>query len=364
VKAFSVTDIPLWGRSLVDASAGTGKTYAIATLFIRLLLETEHPPRQLLVVTFTEAATAELKERIRERLRQCVLTASGAAGTGEPDAAMVSILARAGDRQRVRRRLEQALYEFDDVEISTIHGFCQRVLMERALGSDITYGSELYGDARPLIDEIVMDFWARRVAPAQPELLAYMRSDGSKFSLEMGRRLAYSVQRAPQVQILPRHLEAAPPADSTRFRAEFARVRELWKRHDVVALVEGSTLRKQVYNKRYTPLWVREVSEFFDGELGLFSPHPRCFERFLHPRLVEAGGHVLAQHELFAACDALGAGVPRARGRARDGAPASRAPADRLRPRRTASARRGATAALLRRPALEAARRAHRARRQ
>jgi len=305
VKAFSVTDIPLWGRSLVDASAGTGKTYAIATLFIRLLLETEHPPRQLLVVTFTEAATAELKERIRARLRQCVVTASGSSGASDPDAAIATILARAGDRARVKRRLEQALYEFDDVEISTIHGFCQRALMERALGSDITYGSELYGDARPLIDEIVMDFWARRVAPAQPELLAYMRSDGNKFSLEMGRRLAYSVQRAPQVQILPRDLEAARPLDFTRFRAEFARVRELWKRHDVVRLIESSSVRKQAYNKRYTPLWVGEVSQFFAAELGLFSPLPKCFERFCTARLRDAGGQSLAEHELFRACDAL-----------------------------------------------------------
>ncbi|HKO91310.1 MAG TPA: UvrD-helicase domain-containing protein, partial [Polyangiaceae bacterium] len=305
MKAFSVTDIPLWGRSLVDASAGTGKTYAIATLFIRLLLETEHPPRQLLVVTFTEAATAELKERIRERLRQCVLAASGNHGQGEPDAAITSILSRAGDRPRVKRRLEQALYEFDDVEISTIHGFCQRALMERALGSDITYGSELYGDARPLIDEIVMDFWARRVAPAPPELLAYMRSDGSKFSLEMARRLAYSVQRAPLVTILPRHLESAPTPDSARLRSEFARVRELWNRSDVIGLIESSSLRKQVYNKRHTPNWVGEVSEFFAGELGLFKALPRCFERFCRQRLSDAGGQTLAEHELFVACDAL-----------------------------------------------------------
>jgi exodeoxyribonuclease V beta subunit len=75
MKPFDVSEIPLRGRNLVDASAGTGKTYAISTLFVRLLLETEHSPTQLLVVTFTEAATAELRDRVRKRVRECLVAA-------------------------------------------------------------------------------------------------------------------------------------------------------------------------------------------------------------------------------------------------------------------------------------------------
>src|SRR4029079_6095564 len=102
---------------------------------------------------------------------------------GTHDPVLLGILTRAGDRARVKRRLERALYDFDDVEISTIHGFCQRVLLERALGSDITYGSQLFGDARPWIDEIIMDFWARDASRAAPELLGRLRREGTRLGL-------------------------------------------------------------------------------------------------------------------------------------------------------------------------------------
>jgi exodeoxyribonuclease V beta subunit len=305
MRAFSVAEIPLWGRSLVDASAGTGKTYAIATLFLRLLIETERHPSQLLVVTFTEAATAELKDRIRSRLREGLAAlATPALATHDP--VLLGILTRAGDRARVKRRLERALYDFDDVEISTIHGFCQRVLMERALGSDITYGSQLFGDARPWIDEIIMDFWARRASVAAPEFLAYLRREGArKFDLLAARRLAYSVQRAPQVEIVPES-PREPAPDFAAFRRLCEEARSVWRRHDVVSLIAGSTARKTIYNKKHTPNWAGQVGAFFEREPGLgFLEMPDCFDRFCSTRLADAGGHALLAHELVQACDAL-----------------------------------------------------------
>jgi exodeoxyribonuclease V beta subunit len=284
MRAFSVSEIPLWGRSLVDASAGTGKTYAIATLFLRLLLETERHPNQLLVVTFTEAATAELKERIRARLREGLAALATPELPGH-DPVVTTILTRAGNPGRVKRRLEQALYEFDDVEISTIHGFCQRVLMERALGSDITYGSQLIGDARPLIDEIILDYWARQASAAEPEFLAYLRQDGAnKFDLLAARRLAYSLQRAPQVQIVPQPPELGPP-DFARFRRSCEEAARVWSRHDVVALIAASSVRKQVYSKRNAPTWAGQVSAYFARDPSQwFLKLPANLDRFCQQR--------------------------------------------------------------------------------
>ncbi len=306
MRPFSVTEIPLRGRNLVDASAGTGKTYAIATLFIRLLLETEHQPNQLLVVTFTEAATAELRDRIRKRVRECLDAArSSLEGAADLDPTLLEIMARAGDRRRVVRRLREALYDFDSVEISTIHGFCQRMLMERALESDVTFNSQLYGDARPLIDELILDFWATHAGPAAPELLAHMRSDGSRFGLSAARRLAYTVLRTPQVRVLPDPPPEHEPPDFEAFRDEFRRAREVWQRYDVVAVIAESSVRKTSYNRKYTPAWARDVGEFFAGDPGLFLAPPKCFERFCTPKLLEAGGAALLSHELFLACDGL-----------------------------------------------------------
>jgi exodeoxyribonuclease V beta subunit len=304
LKPFSVTEIPLRGRNLVDASAGTGKTYAIATLFVRLLLETEHSPTQLLVVTFTEAATAELRDRIRKRVREC-LAAASAESSSDLDPTLVEIIARAGDPERSATRLREALYDFDNVEISTIHGFCQRMLMERALESDVTFNSQLYGDARPMIDELILDYWATHAGPAAPELLAYMRTEGSRFGVELARRLSYTVLRTPDVRVVPDAPRASEPVDVERFRREFARARETWQRHDVLALIAESSVRKTAYNSRYTPAWARAVGEFFASEVGLFPNPPKCFERFCTPRLIEAGGTALASHELFLSCDRL-----------------------------------------------------------
>src|SRR5262245_14873853 len=72
VRAFDVLDAALEGSTLVEASAGTGKTFAIATLFVRLLVERGLNVDQILVVTFTEAATAELRDRVRSRLGQAL----------------------------------------------------------------------------------------------------------------------------------------------------------------------------------------------------------------------------------------------------------------------------------------------------
>ena len=306
MKPFDVTDIPLRGRNLVDASAGTGKTYAIATLFVRLLLETEHSPTQLLVVTFTEAATAELRDRVRRRVRECLAAAtSDAAAAAELDPTLVEIMARAGDRDCIAQRLREALYDFDNVEISTIHGFCQRMLMERALESDVTFNSQLYGDARPMIDELILDYWATHAGPAAPELLAYMRTEGSRFGIDQARRLAYAVLRTPDVRVLPGAPDGEEPPDFERFRAELARARDVWQRHDALSVIAASTVRKTSYNSKHTPNWVRAMNEFFAAEPGLFLTPPKCFERFCTPKLIEAGGVALGSHELFMTCDRL-----------------------------------------------------------
>jgi len=313
MKPFVVTEIPLRGRNLVDASAGTGKTYAIATLFVRLLLETEHSPTQLLVVTFTEAATAELRDRIRKRVRECMAAASAeqTATDGDGDAAseldptLLEIMARAGDRERIAARLREALYDFDNVEISTIHGFCQRMLMERALESDVTFNSQLYGDARPMIDELILDYWANHAGPAAPELLAYMRSEGSRFGIDQARRLAYTVLRTPDVRVMPGAPSSDEPPDFEGFRREFARAREIWLGHDVLGIIAASSVRKTSYNSRHTPNWVRAVTEYFAADPGLFLSPPKSFERFCTQKLVEAGGTALAHAEPFLSCDAL-----------------------------------------------------------
>ena len=135
-KSLDLLTIPLEGRNLIEASAGTGKTYTIANLYLRLLLETQTDVRNILVVTFTEAATKELRERIRRNL---TLAYSGLDLPIE-DETVKSILDQASlmkSPDDIRSRLRKALVSFDEASIFTIHGFCKRLLHDHSFESPL-----------------------------------------------------------------------------------------------------------------------------------------------------------------------------------------------------------------------------------
>ena len=134
LRPFDLVKSPLEGTNLIEASAGTGKTYTIAGLFLRLLLEQNLAVEHILVVTFTEAATEELRDRIRTRLREAVAAYSGGP---TDDAFLAGLMEQSPDRKASLRILRQALRNFDQAAISTIHGFCRRVLHENAFESGI-----------------------------------------------------------------------------------------------------------------------------------------------------------------------------------------------------------------------------------
>ena len=145
------------GTMLIEASAGTGKTFTISVLVVRLLLERpELTIDRILVTTFTELATAELRGRIREKLRLTI----AAFRSGSSDDQVIEALRtkHASDAGAVQR-LDDALHNFDEAPIFTIHGFCQRVLADRAFESGTLFDAELVTNHSELLNEIVFDFW-------------------------------------------------------------------------------------------------------------------------------------------------------------------------------------------------------------
>ncbi|MCI5167570.1 MAG: exodeoxyribonuclease V subunit beta, partial [Candidatus Electrothrix sp. GM3_4] len=127
--------LTLHGQILIEASAGTGKTYTIALLFLRLLLEQGQSVDEILVVTFTKAATEELRGRVRQRIRDALDVLEGQ----DPDDPLLQeLLAKATEiipRDRAAILLGDALTRMDEAAIYTIHGFCQRMLQEHAFES-------------------------------------------------------------------------------------------------------------------------------------------------------------------------------------------------------------------------------------
>jgi exodeoxyribonuclease V beta subunit len=160
VPVFQLTGTELQaGTSLVEASAGTGKTFTIAGLFLRLILEKKLSVREILVVTYTVAATEELRHRIRQTLAKGLQAFT----TGSSDDPFLDALVKkhADQRDDLVARLDRALYGFDEAPIYTIHGFCQRVLKDRAFETGNLFDTELVTDQTPLSRQIVEDYWRK-----------------------------------------------------------------------------------------------------------------------------------------------------------------------------------------------------------
>ncbi len=181
VHAFKPLSVPIQGTNLIEASAGTGKTYGIAALFTRLIVLEKMPVDKVLVVTFTKAATAELKTRLRARLDEVLQALESVANAAEDsdglsqycerehsgDVFLYGLLQKALEQESQTRlivRLKAAIGGFDNASIYTIHGFCQRVLRDFAFLCQTQFDVELTDDSRERLLVPAQDFWRGRVS--------------------------------------------------------------------------------------------------------------------------------------------------------------------------------------------------------
>ena len=175
---------PLWGSRLIEASAGTGKTWTIAALYVRLVLghgqadtRFSRPlmPADILVMTFTRAATRELSDRIRARLLGAARCFRHEAEPHADDAFLHTLLAdHAGhtERQQAAWRLAMAAECMDEASVFTIDAWSQRTLREHAFDSGSLFEEELVADEQSLLLEAVQDHWRRQCYPLAPDDLA------------------------------------------------------------------------------------------------------------------------------------------------------------------------------------------------
>ncbi|HEX5661741.1 MAG TPA: exodeoxyribonuclease V subunit beta [Polyangiales bacterium] len=228
MKTLDPETLPLQGTAVVEASAGTGKTYTITSLFLRLLVEGELTIDQILVVTYTRAATAELRDRIRKRLAAALLIARG-----EPsdDALLVRLCA---NRPDLSERLERALAGVDEAPVLTIHGFCQRVLGELAFESGSAFDAQLLAHAAPLLEEIADDYFMRELYAAPAERASALLNEPSSL-----RELAARVG-GRELRVLPAQVDEAA-SDHEAYRKALAHCRALWADHraTVTEIVRG-----------------------------------------------------------------------------------------------------------------------------
>ena len=226
MEHFNWLDSPLVGTNLIEAGAGTGKTYTIAGLYLRLVLEQGLLPDQILVVTFTQAATNELQDRIRLRLEQARRDVQN-----DPDRELEKILERSGGPARALGLLDSALASFDQASIFTIHGFCLRILEEFAFETGVLFDTELVSDQTALLEEIAEDFWRQHVYGAPVELSAYILSGMDKSAPRRPQDLLRLWRAVPGPEIRIQPVYETPVLDALEsFRRLRAKVAEWWPR--------------------------------------------------------------------------------------------------------------------------------------
>jgi exodeoxyribonuclease V beta subunit len=167
--------VPLTQSNLIEASAGTGKTYTLSLLYLRFLLESEPALSvdQILVVTYTTAATKELKDRIRIRISTAL---NAFIDPESAEGEYHTLCTHFEDRADAILRLHRALLSFDEASIFTIHSFCQRALKETAFDAGLAFKTELLDNDYGLMQTLLDDYWRKQFQKAPSALLSLLRA--------------------------------------------------------------------------------------------------------------------------------------------------------------------------------------------
>ncbi len=295
----SPLEVALQGVRLIEAGAGTGKTWTLAALVLRLLLERRLEIGKILVVTFTKAATAELRGRIRARLAEAL--AAFTAGQSNDD--YLRALLERHDAGEAVARLRLALESFDEAAVFTIHGFCQRALNEMALQVGQAFERELIADQSELLSEVARDVWRREMAQASP-LWAQFLINNLKGPQGLVDKIDDHLARG-DVQVGRPHANDRSAAEQHLWQS-WHRARGLWDAKAIGGWLHGADLRGNIYPARKIDAAVAAADAWLAETMPLLpAPEPVAL---LTLRKVEQGRKKespMPEHPFFAAMDAL-----------------------------------------------------------
>lgn len=325
LDARTMVSMPLHGLKLIEASAGTGKTYAIANLYLRYVHE-GWSVRQLLVVTFTNAATEELRGRLRARLYTAMqyLETLAAGDTPEDrddflDQLFSEVAADTEAYNAASLRLKLAVRSMDEAAIYTIHGFCQRALTDHAFNSNQSFDISLLSDDDDLWVQALKDWWRRQLYDASV-------AEGRLF-LQANRSLGQFIRRqrplrdSQHAKVIPQQNTLPPLSElHIRWKSLLGKLEDLaadWaQRHTHLrSVLETSKSLKRNPKNGYR---LQELSPDLDKlhdwfQAGDFDYLPEVFHRLSEGRLqtecrkavVDKGGDPAFSDQFFSKCQAI-----------------------------------------------------------
>jgi len=254
VQALDALTFPLYGKRLIEASAGTGKTYTIANLYLRLLVPTglegdlvkPLTVDQILVVTFTEAATAELKARIRGRIR----TARKALMQNETNDGFLKDWIEQMSPTLQADAIEKLLYaekQMDEAAVFTIHGFCQRMLSQNAFESRMLFQQTIETDEQAPLSMAVKDVWRSEFYPLDDDKAALIKPIWS--SPDALQKDLSLLQNQPDAKLVSPDYDWQGALVAAQEAIEI--VRGMWREQsqDIINALENSGIKRTFWRK-------------------------------------------------------------------------------------------------------------------
>ncbi|MDR8391586.1 exodeoxyribonuclease V subunit beta [Aliifodinibius sp. S!AR15-10] len=297
--------ILLEGQHLVEASAGTGKTYNITSLFIRCILDREMDVDEILVLTYTKAATAELKERIMERIKESIMALKKEKAP-EKDEFLLQLLEHIDQQDEAINQLDKALHNFDEASIFTIHSFCQRALQEQSFLSGIVFDTELITDDTELIQEVIDDWWRKLVERAEESKAERIWLNILQDEKYLPGQLADMVSPGlgkPYLQLACDQVNESREEELEELYELFKKLKQNWFGNE--SLIQELLLSDAMDGNRYrsssVPGWIENMTDWLDNDLPSLNFIEK-FDRFSIDFIRENGtrkGKEPPQHPFF-----------------------------------------------------------------
>ncbi len=304
MNEFNVIESPLSGTNLIEASAGTGKTYAISIIFLRLIVENNFRIEDILVVTFTIPATMELRMRIRDRLRDAV---SVIESVEIKDKTVSQLMDRYKNDSVMKQRILTALKSFDQASVYTIHSFCQQMLVDNAFESGSLFTSEIVNDGA-IVEQGVNDLCRRTLYNASPALVSYFMDNCSVAELlELYKKRPLSPELRIEPEISDADIESLET--SNNLVAEYYdKLSALWETESgsVAAIFhESVALKRNIYKEDSMDSLIEDMNYYIAGDdpLALFDK----FENYTSDKIISSlkKGGDYPESEVFEICQKL-----------------------------------------------------------
>ncbi len=308
-------NLPLDCASLIEASAGTGKTYTMANLYLRLLLGVGRSALnvdQILVVTFTKAATEELKDRIRLNIRECYAYFTAKIKGEEPKANhfFAALFAEISDQNEALLRLRIAEREIDLASVFTIHSFCQKMLFQFAFDSGVRFDIELQTQQDDVLLKLAQETWRELFYPMSLNEIKFVAAELKTPDEALAQIRPYLNTTLPKVDSA-KWVTTDFATHIQKYEELLSEARHYWRKNgeEIVALLVAEinktyskgvkkSLSRRKYQQRYIDGWIAEMGDWLDNDSNYL---PKNFDRFCAEKIADSAeeGAAILEHAHF-----------------------------------------------------------------